>query len=196
MSFADHVGTCAIPACLDESRVDASVWTVARKTAAAIIVRRTCAVDAARRKNCPFTSPLQPSLSAGDANDECRNILCINESIEVFSPRNGGNVDDVFARLRNLANDFLSRSQVEFHIFPSATLKQAKDSGIWLQSSFVLPEHTGTAEGCNCRENKVVFHGYGFWPTAPTLASIIINQSERGICRLIKKLTQPLSWRW
>src|SRR5947208_10690564 len=82
MSIADHVGTCSLPVCVDERCTAASARIpLARRIAVATINQHISAPDTTRLNLRSFTRLLQQSLSAGDADDDGRNILCIAESI-------------------------------------------------------------------------------------------------------------------
>src|SRR6266496_157226 len=96
MSFADHVGTCSLSVCVDESCTAASVPTaVARRITVTVTNRHACAAGATRLNNRLLTCLLQQSLSAGDTNDHGRNVLCIDEGVEVFRASKIGKMNDV-----------------------------------------------------------------------------------------------------
>jgi hypothetical protein len=88
-------------------------------------------------------------LSAGDTDDDGRNVLCIDEGVEVFRVGNIGKMNDVGGDLREFASHFLSGSQVQLDRFARAALKNADDDRIRLQSSFLLGGQTGTGDCCN-----------------------------------------------
>ncbi len=62
-------------------------------------------------------------LSAGDANHHGRNVLHVNEGVEIFRARQIRKVDDVVANLRDFASELFSRSQVQLDSFTGAALK-------------------------------------------------------------------------
>lgn len=102
-----------------------------------------------------FTRLLQQSLSGTDADDDGRNILYIDESIEVFRAGKIGKMNDVVCYLRNFAAHFLSRSQVELYTFSSAALEKTDDRDISLESGLILSEHAATcAPRYNSYEKK------------------------------------------
>ena len=75
---------------------------------------------------------LRQSLSAGDANDDGRNILRIDESIEVFRASKIGKMNNVVRDLRDLASHLLSGSQVQLDTFTGAACKKAHNCRVRL----------------------------------------------------------------
>src|SRR5437762_2384000 len=101
MSFADHVGTCSRSTCVDESCTAASVRSViARNVTLAMMTNsRACTRGATPLRHCSFTRLVRHSLSAGDADDHSRNVLCIDKGVEVLRASKVGNVNDVVGDL-------------------------------------------------------------------------------------------------
>jgi hypothetical protein len=137
---------------------------IVRRITLAVTNHHARAPGAPRLNNRSFTRVLKQSLSAGDADDDCRDILCIDESIEVLRASKIGKMNDVIRYLRNFAAHFLSRSQVELYTFSSAALEKTDDRGIRLQGGFILSEHAAT---CARRHNsyekkKLLFHDCSF----------------------------------
>src|SRR5438105_10781978 len=112
MSFADHVGTCSRSARVDDSFRAASVRSViTRKATLAMMTNsRACTRGATPLRDRSFTRLVQRSLSAGDADDDSRNVLCVDKSVEVLRASKVGKMNDVVGDLRDFAAHFLSRS--------------------------------------------------------------------------------------
>ena len=102
-----------------------------------------------RLNNRSFTRLVRQWLSAADTNHHGRNVLRIDEGVEVFRASKIGETNHVVRYLRDFASHFLSRSQVELDNFPSAALKKTDDSGIRLQGGFFLSEQAGTGDRRN-----------------------------------------------
>jgi len=102
--------------------------------------------------------------AAGDADDHSRNVLCIDEGVEVLRASKVGNMNDVIADLRDFAAHFLSRSQVKLDNFPSATLKKTDDRSVRLQSGLFLSKRAATRDRrYNSYEKKrILFHDCSF----------------------------------
>jgi len=81
-------------------------------------------------------------LSAGYANDDCRNVFRINEGVEIFRARQIRKMDDAVGNLGDFASELFARSQVQLHTFADAALNDAKHGGVRLQGSFFLGEQT------------------------------------------------------
>ena len=79
-------------------------------------------------------------LSAGYTDYYCRNVFHIDERVEIFRASQIGKMDDVVCHLRDLACDFLSRSQVQLDRFACGALKDAEHGRIRLQGGFFLGE--------------------------------------------------------
>jgi hypothetical protein len=77
---------------------------------------------------------------AADAHYDCRDILQIDERVEIFRSSEVRKVDDIVGNLRDFTSQFFSRSQMHFDRFAGASLKYAEDTGIGLQASFLLRE--------------------------------------------------------
>jgi len=107
---------------------------------------------------------VQQSLSAGDADDHSRNVLCIDKGVEVLRASEVGNMNDVVGDLRDFAAHFLSRSQVKLDNFPSATLKKTDDRSVSLQGGLFLSKRAATHDRCyNSYEKKrILFHDCSF----------------------------------
>jgi hypothetical protein len=107
---------------------------------------------------------VQQSLSAADTDHHGRNLLCIDEGVEVFPASKIGEMNHVVRYLRDFAAHFFSRSQVELHNFPSVALKKTDDRGIRLQGGFLLSEHAATrGRRYNGYEKKrMLFHDCSF----------------------------------
>ena len=63
-------------------------------------------------------------------------------------------MDDAIGHLRDFASHFFSRSQMQLNRFARATLKDAGDARIRLQSGFVLSERAGAGRGGNDHYNN------------------------------------------
>jgi hypothetical protein len=99
-------------------------------------------------------------LSAGDTNYDRRNILHIDERVEIFRACQIRKVDDIISHLGDFASHFFSRSQMQLDRFARAALKDARHGRVRLQSGFVLRQRAG--EGCrgedDSNKKRVGFH--------------------------------------
>src|SRR5919197_4917709 len=120
MSIADHVGTCWIPIRAGFSgSTPYAQSAIARKITVGQALRLPLRCFG-KRSACP-TTRFEPGVSirrpgqllfAGGPNDNRRNILRIDESIEVFCASKIGKMNDVVGDLGDFAAHFLSGSQV------------------------------------------------------------------------------------
>jgi hypothetical protein len=165
MSVADHVGTCSLSVWVDEPCTAASERIpLARRIAVARSNQHISAPDITSLSGGSFSRLLQQSLSAADAEDDGRNILCIDESVEVFRASKIGKVNDVVRYLRNFAAHFLSGSQVELYTFSGAALEKTDDGDVPLESGLILSERRATCvHRYNSYEKKqLLFHDCSF----------------------------------
>ena len=86
---------------------------------------------------------MQESLSAADANYDRRNILHIDEVIEIFRAGQIRKMDDAIGHLRDFASHFFSRSQVQLNGFARVALKDAGNARIGLEAGLVLSKRAG-----------------------------------------------------
>src|SRR4029453_12469512 len=91
--------------------------------------------------------PWRRSLFAARSNYNCRNVLNIDEGVEIFRASQKGKGDDVVVHLRDFAAHFLSRSQMQLDSFAGAALEDTGGGRIRLQTDFNL-------ELANCNRTR------------------------------------------